>query len=344
MSDMQERATLLLKAYYNLDSDHNIPPERPISEWLNDNKQGFFLGLIQHGREYHVSLLYDLLRTNQFESEQVISNLIQLADPRHSRTFIDNMLAYYIHPFIKKYIYDSSSCQNSSSPEKRHSPNDEQTPKKTHRSLTQALQERDKACLFCWERVELKSCHIIAQEDIPMPNNEDPLLQQAGLEQKHQVQNGLFICIMCHDDFNDLRIYVESEDDRMVVKVIDKSNGDDPNCRAHRDWKDVVKNLTVIRTVSEEYRNDGRNVVEPDGEFILYFVDYDPAKLPNRKALAFQKAACLIWRLAGGAIEEEEYCSDDDDYGGYRPVGGCQSKNIDKWQDTSATVTRDGTQ
>jgi hypothetical protein len=44
----------------------------------------------------------------------------------------------------------------------------------------------------------------------------------------------------------------------------------------------------------------------------LYFVDNNPDTLPNVHALQFHKAACLIWRMAGGA-EPEDYDTDSDD-------------------------------
>jgi len=43
----------------------------------------------------------------------------------------------------------------------------------------------------------------------------------------------------------------------------------------------------------------------------LYFIDNDPVKQPNRKALEFHKAACLIWRMAGGAEPDEEDSDDE---------------------------------
>jgi hypothetical protein len=48
---------------------------------------------------------------------------------------------------------------------------------------------------------------------------------------------------------------------------------------------------------------------ESNGELALYFGDNDPQKLPDEKALARQKAACLIWWMAGGAEPEEYYYS-----------------------------------
>ena len=63
----------------------------------------------------------------------------------------------------------------------------------------------------------------------------------------------------------------------------------------------------------EEFISDGREVVDKDGEMELFFVKTDQELQPNHKALEFHKAACLIWRMAGGADEEDENCSDDDD-------------------------------
>ena len=45
----------------------------------------------------------------------------------------------------------------------------------------------------------------------------------------------------------------------------------------------------------------------------LYFMQNNDTITPNRKALEFHKTACLIWRLAGGAEPEEDYCFDDED-------------------------------
>jgi hypothetical protein len=86
---------------------------------------------------------------------------------------------------------------------------------------------------------------------------------------------------------------------------------------------------------------DNRQAVEPNGEMALYFVLNNPTKLPNRQALEFHKAACLIWRMAGGAESEDEHCPDDDD--DYVPVD-YRSKSIEKWVDSSATLVIESTQ
>ena len=56
---------------------------------------------------------------------------------------------------------------------------------------------------------------------------------------------------------------------------------------------------------------DNRQAIESNGEMALYFVQNNPTILPNRHALEFHRAACMIWRMAGGAETDEEYCSDD---------------------------------
>lgn len=57
--------------------------------------------------------------------------------------------------------------------------------------------------------------------------------------------------------------------------------------------------------------------------------------LPNRQALEFHKTACLIWRMAGGADSDYEYCSDDEDLG---PVDTAALKRRFKVQDSTETL------
>lgn len=48
-------------------------------------------------------------------------------------------------------------------------------------------------------------------------------------------------------------------------------------------------------------------------EMVLRFLKKDQNLQPNHKALEFHKTACLIWRMAGGAEEDVEYCPDHDE-------------------------------
>ena len=255
------------------------------------------------------------------------------------------MFARYILPFHKDYS-DSSSCHtphSSNPPSRSNSAEDlDCVPEErewTHKDLKKAVEKRDGVCLFCWGRLECQVAHIIAQKNIGMAYDEPSLLLRAGLTQKHQVQNGLLLCSVCHGQFDKLKRYVDVVDDKLVVKVVNYSVlGNDDK---HREWEIVLGKLKNDRLFMERYSSDGRQAVESNGEMALYFVLNNPTRLPNRNALEFHKAACLIWRIAGGAESEDEHCPDDDD--DYVPVD-YRSKSIEKWMDSSATLVIESTQ
>ncbi|KAK6098740.1 hypothetical protein MT418_8436 [Batrachochytrium dendrobatidis] len=324
--------TQLLNEYYQI-STQAIPTQRVKSEWQDDNKRGFFLGIIQEGETSHTTQLHDLLAANQFAEQQQFSTKVQLADSEHPRTFIDEMFEYYILPFHKDYN-DSSSCHtpaSSKTPSRTNSArNISNVPKESelsHRDLKNAVEKRDGACLFCWDKLSLQGAHI------GVAYNESPILLRAGLAQKHQIQNGLLLCINCHSRFGKLRQYVDVVDDKLVIKVINETN--DPTSEKHMNWIETIEDLEVIRRTRQKRWIDNRQAVESNGEMALYFVLGDPTLQPNRNALEFHKTACLIWRIAGGAESDDEYCPYDDD--GCTPVD-YRSKSIEKWMDSSATL------
>ncbi|KAI8893608.1 hypothetical protein BC833DRAFT_607740 [Globomyces pollinis-pini] len=150
----------------------------------------------------------------------------------------------------------------------------------------------------------------------------------------------MLLCIKCHGEFYQLKRYVDVVDDKLVVKVVNHSvlRNDDK----HRDWERLNGFLRVSRSFwqSDWTDIDNRQCVEPNGEMALYFVLNNATRLPNRNALEFHKAACLIWRMAGGAESEDEHCPDDDDY---IPVD-YRSKSIEKWVESSATLVIESTQ
>jgi hypothetical protein len=104
------------------------------------------------------------------------------------------------------------------------------------------------------------------------------------------------------------------------------------------DWLDNMNSLKAVRNTKGYRWTDGRKVTEYNGEMALYYILNDPAKLPNRNALEFHKTACLIWRLAGGAESEEEYCSDDEDID---PIPTSLNKDIRQWIRSSSTLCND---
>jgi hypothetical protein len=318
---------LLLRQYYNINSDY-IPQQREKSKWKPENNFGFLLGIIAFGINSHRNQLHSLLVSKQFEEQE--------------NCFIDSMFDYYIRPFHKSYNTDSESCHtpstvSSRTPSRSNSTEDlDYVPEEkglVHKDLKKAVAKRDVVCLFCWNRKPLKGSHIIAQKNVSMAYDEASLFIRAGITQKHQIQNGLLLCGNCHDEFDLLKRYVDLIDDNLVVKVVNETN--DETSEKHKEWEIVIGKLKNDRLFMEIYWSDGRQAVESNGEMSLYFVQNNPTKLPNRNALEFHKAACMIWRMAGGAETDEEYCSDDEDLGS---VDTAALKRRFKIQDSAETL------
>jgi hypothetical protein len=112
------------------------------------------------------------------------------------------------------------------------------------------------------------------------------------------------LCVKCHREYDALKRYVDVIDDKLVVKVVNET--DDETSDKYREWKRIVVGLKLTRSYWQEDGID--RAVEENGKITLYFVQNNPTKLPNRKALEFHKTSCLIWRMAGGAESDEEYC------------------------------------
>ncbi len=196
------------------------------------------------------------------------------------------------------------------------------------------LDNRDGACLFCWGTKELEACHIIARKSILISTDVSSTLKRCGLERKNQIQNGFRLCMVCHGEFNELKRYVDVVDDRLVLKVVNES--DDPKSDKFKDWECVVGSLAANRDIWKRLWTDGRQAVEANGEMALYFKQNDPKNLPNRKALEFHKTACLIWRMAGGAEEDDDYSEDDYDDVVDVFVNYQGKDDIIKWIDSTA--------
>ncbi len=115
----------------------------------------------------------------------------------------------------------------------------------THNDLKEAAMKRDGVCLFCWNNLECERAHIIAQKNNILINyDESSLFQRAGLIQKHQVQNGLLLCIKCHSQFDKLNQYVNVVDDKLVIKVVNQTN--DETSDKHKQWRRDVRNLRAF--------------------------------------------------------------------------------------------------
>jgi hypothetical protein len=332
--DIESLTKQLLKEFYQLNNE-DIPNKRERSRWLKENKFGFFLGIIQSGQDFLVSELYNLLQTGDFKVNE--------------KEVIDKMYSFHIEEF-KQHNGSGSSCHTPSaatSPSVSRSNSvedldddyipEESEKKLEHVDLKKAVRKRDGVCLFCWDKTQCEAAHIFGQKGVNLAYDEPSLFQRSGLKQKHQVQNGLLLCVKCHREFDALKRYVDVVEDKFVVKVVNYSSNNDTASEEHKDWQTAVRIVRAVRAVNEENwtQIDGRKAVEANGEMALYFVQSNPSLMPDRKALEFHKTACLIWRMAGGAEPEEESCPDyDDDY----PTVDYRRKEILKWMEDSNTT------
>jgi hypothetical protein len=285
----EEGTKQLLEQYYNLDAGEFSPVKRPKSEWKHDNKFGFLLGLAEHGRERDKRHLHEMLAQNEFSGHEV--------------SFIDSMFDSYIRPFHKCYHTPSGtpSYYNSKS---RHSL------ARTPKLFRSALVERDLICLFCWESSQCEGAHIIARKNIAIQYEESSILALAGLTHIDKVENGLLLCRKCHDSFDKLEMYVDVVEERLILKAV------------RGEMLDVFRNIkrdreaALLDVANIEKKN--REVVV-NGEILLFFARDVTDQQPNKKALQYHKAACIIWRMAGGAEPDNECLYKED----RSPVAAC---------------------
>ncbi|KAI8833820.1 hypothetical protein BJ741DRAFT_252816 [Chytriomyces cf. hyalinus JEL632] len=118
--------------------DRSVPPvQRPMSEWCDDNKLGFLLGVLSH----HPDSAEEIF--NLFDPEAELTE-------ETSNQYLDDMYDLHIGPF-KQYgptgsLYvtpcDSASSVGSASPIFQAEVD--------HSNLKAALVDRACVCLFCW--------------------------------------------------------------------------------------------------------------------------------------------------------------------------------------------------
>ena len=75
----------LLEKYYNLDAGELCPVKRPKSEWKDDNKLGFLLGIAEHGLDS--------------DEDQLNATLIHGSFAENEERIIDSFFDRYIFPF-----------------------------------------------------------------------------------------------------------------------------------------------------------------------------------------------------------------------------------------------------
>jgi HNH endonuclease len=229
-----------------------------------------------YGNEAYIITLHQLLLENRFNKEQEFSTKCQRETAGHSATFIDRMFEFYIEPFHQNYTTTGNSQTPPDSPPTSvgdmASPPDDLILSKG--SFRKYVTKRDGVCIFCWGDLECEGAHIIAQKnDNPVAYDEASILFQAGLKQKHQVQNGMLLCSICHGQFDKLKRYVDVVDGKLVVKIVNTTNDEkDPG------WQRVIRNINHSRSGREgDWTGiDNRRAAEAIGEMALYFECWHP--------------------------------------------------------------------
>jgi hypothetical protein len=311
-------AIQILKEYYP-HCIEQVPQQREKPEWIEENKFGFLLGVLHHGTNTHVAQLHSLLSSNSMQETEAWT--------------IHVLFEFYIGPF-HDYFISQPRCRT---PLALSSSSDGSkiyhiVKELSHSHLRKQLLKRDGGCLFCWQRHQRRGVHVVTHSDDLAGG--PSLFDQTGIAQMHSVQNGLLLCGNCRYAFSSLSKYVDIVDQKMVVKVVNATN-DEQN----QQWKRSIRDLKMLRAIREEdwTDTDKRQSIESNGEMALYFVNNDPALQPNRKALEFHKAACLIWRMAGGAVPDYENCSDDGDIWAFQP-SAFEPQAVNEWRADNATL------
>ena len=103
--------------------------------------------------------------------------------------------------------------------------------------------------------------------------------------------------MLCHAHFDQLKLFVDVLDEKLVVKVVNYSTLTNGEKQSYN--QGIISEFNDSRSVRAKYwiGIDDRQAAESNGEMALYFVEKNKAFLPNREALKFHKAASLIWRV-----------------------------------------------
>jgi hypothetical protein len=282
----REALTNFFASLYNHNVDFNsIPEQRTRSRWGPDNLCGFANGVIEYGDEVHINELYQ--------------HLIGNPTVESFKAFINDMFLFYIYPFKTNNgsVNTTPSDRITSRPVSPHEIYEALS--NTALSFTPSnfksnLVDRDSACLFCFVRCGLEGAHIIAHKrKNPVYFSQQDILQDAGLQNINQVQNGLLLCLMCHNAFDRLNLYVDHDGQYYNVVVVEGPSSEE------------FSRISRLRSTDDRFLNRH--------ETRLYFANNDASLAPNISALRFHKTACMIWHLAGGAFDTNEYFEEDDD-------------------------------
>lgn len=285
----------LILNFYGL-KEEITPTKRQFREWEEENKCGFLLGVMEYG-------------INEHKNE--IINGVQKRDAQLLDDLIDKYYDYYIHPFRQHGRSKSNTSSSAVTPSAsiEDIPGSEEINKLkitfNRKTFREQVEARDKVCLICWTDEFNQAAHIIARKNVPIEQNIDNILKRANMKNVDQVQNGLWLCGSDHLAFDALQYYIDTfsdENGNLLYEV--KSVVKDPKeaeYRLHR----IKHNRAFENIRLGRYLHDG---------LYLYFDLEEKDTYPSVAALNFHKAACLVWRMAGGAVEiESDFLDDSDD-------------------------------
>ena len=201
---MNDQPTLLNRIFGFADDEIVVPDIRIDSQWTDENKHGFLSGIAEYGLPVHKQRLTEILQSNLPLPDRIAE----------IEGFIEMCFDFYITTF-KQHGGNSCHTPSPSRPPSRsnsaHNINEMHIPELSHSQFKKYLSHRDKVCLFCWMRLGSQAAHIVDKKDLPFKHDE----QSIGLESKHQVQNGMLLCSICHGRFDMLKLYHEKEVEKM---------------------------------------------------------------------------------------------------------------------------------
>ncbi|KAJ3230660.1 hypothetical protein HDU77_001252 [Chytriomyces hyalinus] len=280
-------------------------PRKPTwSKFGKLNKFGFLYGILMHtpDKEWQDNYIRGFYWT--FGSNRLKENA-------EEEQCLSLLYARFIQPFTQ---HDTSGSSNASSQGSSGStPLGSSTPitlnatDPTHSNFSTALRKRDVVCLICWDYEVTDAAHLIAQES-SFPLVIDTLLERAGMHSVFQVQNGVLLCATCHRLFDALKQYIDVVDGRLFAKIVNTTNN--PN---DKDYLRDLERLNAYRAIHKKYQHHAA-IADLGSEMPVYIPLDDVTTHPNHTALAFHKAACLIWRVAGArAVNDDDWLDDSDE-------------------------------
>ncbi|KAJ3263772.1 hypothetical protein HDU77_010050 [Chytriomyces hyalinus] len=280
-------------------------PRKPTwSKFGKLNKFGFLYGILMHtpDKEWQDDYIRSFYWT--FGSNR-------LMEKAEEERCLNLLYAGFIQPFKQHGTRGSSNASphgsSGSTPIGSSTPIRSNATDPTHSNFSTALRKRDVKCLICWDDEGINAAHLIAQKS-SIPLVIEKLLERAGMRSVFQVQNGVLLCATCHILFDALKRYIDVVDGRLIAKIVNTTN--DPNDEENLRRLD---RLTSIRASQKKYQYHA-DIADSPAEMPVYIPFNDETMHPNHTALAFHKAACLIWKLAGaGAVNEDDWSGDGED-------------------------------